>query len=84
MKKQFNKKLVTTKKDVVDFENSTKCWIHDNVYVDGDVKARDYCHIIGQYRGSTHRHSNINAKLNHEIRAFHNLKSMIHILLCKN
>ena len=28
---------------------------------------------------------NINAKLNHEVpMVFHNLKNMIHILLCKN
>ena len=36
-----------TKEDDKDFENSTKCWICDNVYVDGDVKVRDHCHIIG-------------------------------------
>ena len=35
--------LVTDKKDVMvkednyDFENSTKCWICDNAYVDGDA-----------------------------------------------
>ena len=37
MKKPFNKELVRTKKDGEDFENSTKCWICDNAYVDGDV-----------------------------------------------
>ena len=30
-----------TKKDFDDFENSTKCQICDNNYLDGDVKARD-------------------------------------------
>ena len=39
MKIHFNKKLVMTKKDGEDFENSTKCWICDNFYVDGDVKV---------------------------------------------
>ena len=24
-------------------------WICDNVYVDGDVKVRDHCHITGTY-----------------------------------
>ena len=37
-KKHFNKELVMTKKDNVDFKNSTKCWICDNVYVEGDFK----------------------------------------------
>ena len=47
---------------------------HD--YVDNDVKVRDHCHITAKYRGSAHRDSNINLKLNHEISAvFHNLKN---------
>ena len=29
------KELLMTKEDDEDFENSTKCWIYDNVYVDG-------------------------------------------------
>ena len=76
MKKHFNKELVMTKKDNRDFENSTKCWICDNAYVDGDVKVRDNCDITGKYRGSAHRGCNINIKLNHKIPAvFHNLKN---------
>ena len=51
MNKHFNKKLLMTKKDNEDFKNSTKCWIYDNAYVDGDVKVRDHCHITGKYRG---------------------------------
>ena len=43
MNKYFDKELVMTKKDI--FENSTKCWICDKVYVEGDVKIRDNCHI---------------------------------------
>ena len=38
MKKHFNKKIVMTKEDDEDFENSTNCWICD-------VKVRDHCHI---------------------------------------
>ena len=45
MKKKINKELVITKKDNEDFKNFTKCWICDNVYVEGDVKVRDNCHI---------------------------------------
>ena len=44
MKKHFNKELVMTKEDNKDFENSTKCWIRDNDYIDDGVKERDHCH----------------------------------------
>ena len=47
MKKHFNKELAMTKDDNEDFENSTKCWICDNDYIDSDVKVRDPCHITG-------------------------------------
>ena len=33
------------------------------VYVDGDLKVRDKCHITGKYRGSAHRDCNIKFKL---------------------
>ena len=49
-----------TKDDNEDFENSTKYWICDNDYNNGDVKVRDHCHITGTYRGSVHRDLNIN------------------------
>ena len=63
------------KEDNEDFENSNKCWICDNDYVDGDVKVRNHCHITGEYRGSAHRDCNINVKLNHKTPVvFHNLK----------
>ena len=78
MKKYFSKELVMTKEDNEDFENenSTKCWICDNDYVDGDVKVRDHYHIAGKYRGSAHRDCNINVKLNQKIPVvFHNLKN---------
>ena len=76
MKNYFNKELVMTKKDNEDFESSTKCQICNNVYDEGDVKVRDYCHITGKYRGSGHRDCNINITLNHKISTvFHNLKN---------
>ena len=49
MKKHFKKELVMTKEDNEDFENSTKCWICDNDYIDADVKVRDHCYITGKY-----------------------------------
>ena len=65
MQKHFNKELI--KEDNEDFENSTKCWIYDNDYIDSDVKVRDHSHINKQYRGSAHRDCHINVTLNHKI-----------------
>ena len=85
MKNHFNKELVMTKEHNEDFEKSTKCWICDNNYIDGDVKVRDHCRITEKHIGSEHRDCNINVKLNYRIPVmFYNLKIMIHILLCKN
>ena len=56
-----------TKKHNKDFKNSTKCWICDNINVEGNVKVKDHCHITGKYTDSAHRDCNINVKLNHEI-----------------
>ena len=41
----FNKNLVMTK---TDFEDSTKCWVCDDTYTDGDVKVKDHFHITGK------------------------------------
>ena len=68
MKKHFNKETLTTKGDEEDFKNSTKCWICDIGYFDGDVKVRDR-------RGSALKDCNTNLKLNHKIPVvFHKLK----------
>ena len=65
-----------TKKDNKDLENSTKCWICDNSYINPDVKVRDHCHITGKYRGFADRDCNISVKLNHENPVvLHNLKN---------
>ena len=72
----FNKELLMTKKGNWDFENSNKCWVYDNNYIDNDAKVRDHCHITGKYKGSAHKNCNINVKLNHKISVLrHNLKS---------
>ena len=38
MKKHFTKELVMAKNNDEDFKNSTKCWICDKNYDNGDVK----------------------------------------------
>ena len=68
--KYFNKELVMSKTNNEDFENSTKCWVCNNHYIDNDVKLRDHYHTTGQYWVSAHRVCNINVcniKLNHKI-----------------
>ena len=68
-----------TKKDNEDFKDFNKCWICDIDYVEVVVEIRDYCHIIGRYRGSSYIDCNMNVKLNHEIPivlySYSNLKS---------
>ena len=72
----MKKELGMTKNDDEDFKNSTKCWICDYAYLEGDVKLRDNCHITGKYRDSANRNCNINVKLNHKIPiVLHNLKN---------
>ena len=84
MEKHFIEKFVVTKKNE-DFVTSTKCWICDNDCVNGDVKAKDHCHITGKYRGSAHRDCHINVKLNQKIPvAFHNLKNYDPHLIIQN
>ena len=64
-----------TKKDVEDFENSTKYGIFDNAHVDDDIKLKDHCHVTGKCRCSAHRGCNIKVKLNYKISiVFQNLK----------
>ena len=71
------------KEDNEDFENSIKCWICDDDYINGDVKVSDHCHITGKYRGSAHADCNINVKLNHRLPVvFHNLKNYyVHFIM---
>ena len=38
----------------------------DNVYVHGDVKVRDHCHITENYRCSAHGHCNISVVFNNQ------------------
>ena len=74
--KTYLKKM--SKKDDEDFENSNKCWICYNVYVDDDVKERDLFYITGKYRVSAHRDCNIKVKSNHKILVlFQNLKNYV-------
>ena len=44
-----------TEEDDEKFKSSTKCWISDNTFNEGDVKVRDHCHVLGKFRVAAHR-----------------------------
>ena len=67
-----------TKKDE-DFENFTKFWFCDNIYVDGDVIVREK--NWGKFRGYADRYFNIKSILNHEIFILSNNQNILtHII----
>ena len=78
MEEQFNKPLVMTEENEIDFQKATKCHICDRQYQDEDIRVRDHCHITGEFRGSAHQDCNLRLEINPEkIKIpvfFHNLK----------
>ena len=76
VKKYLSKEFAITKGNNEGFKNSTTYWICDNAYIDNDVELIDHCHITRKYRGSVHRHCNVNLKLSYKIPViFYNLKN---------
>ena len=74
MKKYFGKEVVMTKEDDENFGKSTKCLICDKIFVEGDVKVRDYCHVPGKCKGAALRDCNINVSRSYKVPiVFHNL-----------
>ena len=74
MKDQFNKNLMTEKKEYL-FQQSNSCWICKKLIDNGDEKVRDHCHITGKFRGAAHWDCNINFQLTKKIPViFNNLK----------
>ena len=51
----------------LNFESTTKCWICDNTFVEGDVKVRGHCQTTEKYKGAAHRDCDINVSLNYKI-----------------
>ena len=47
MKKDSNEEAVMAKEDDENFENSTKCWICDSTFAEGDNKVRDNFLVTG-------------------------------------
>ena len=80
VKKHFNKPLIMTPEDELDFQNSIICHICEKEYSDSDnfimhkgkmieIKnhpVRDHCHITGKYRGSAHNCCNLQLRIDPE------------------
>ena len=67
VKKHFNQNLIMSAEDGEKFQSSFKWWICDKLFDVGDNKVRDYCHVTGKYRGSTHWSYNINLGLSKKV-----------------
>ena len=63
IKTHFNKPLVMSEKNQLDFNSSKKCYICQKQYTDEDIRVRDHCHITGEYRGSAHQDCNLKLRL---------------------
>ena len=78
IKKHFNKLLVMTDVDEQNFKTMDGCHICGEKYTDKDVRVRDYCHITGKFRGSTHQECNLKLRIKPENLKipviFHNLR----------
>ena len=45
--KRFNKDMILTKVDEINFKNADKCYICNKKYSEKDIRVRDNCHITG-------------------------------------
>ena len=59
--------------DEENYQNSNDCWICNEKIIKD--KVRDHSHIIGKYRGSAYRQSNVKLKITRTLPIiFHNLE----------
>jgi len=80
IRNHFNKPLIISPENELDFQNSTTCYICEREYSESDnfimhkgkmieIKnhpVRDHCHITGKYRGSAHNCCNLQLRLDPE------------------
>ena len=67
IKKHFNKNVVMSAEDEIRFQSSNNCWICNKLFIAGEIKVRDHCHITGKYRDSAHWSYNISLKLTKKV-----------------
>lgn len=65
-----------TNEQINNFNNATVCHICENLFIDGDIRVRDHCHLSGEFRGPAHSNCNLNYKIKKFIPiVFHNLSN---------
>ena len=81
VKEEFQKPLVMTVQNEIDFQNSTVCHICERKFNEdkpSKQKVRDHCHITGKYRGAAHSDCNLKWAISPEKLKipviFHNIK----------
>ena len=82
IRENFNRPLIMSEEDEINFEKATHCHICEKKYKPDDdpskEQVRDHCHVTGKYRGSAHKKCNFKLKISAEnIKIpviFHNLK----------
>ena len=73
--KHFNKDMILTKDDEINYKTADKCYSCNKKYSEKVIRVRDRCHITGKYRGSAHQDCNINYRFTDKITIiFHNLR----------
>ena len=63
-----------SEKEEEEFQLNNICWICEKLIDDDDEKARDHCHVTGNFRGAAHWSCNINLQLTKVPVIFHNLR----------
>ena len=73
IKNHFNKKLIMTKADEENYNNTNTCWIYTAEITEN--KVRDHCHITGKFRGVPHKKCNSLLRIPKQLPViFHNLE----------
>ena len=84
VKKHFNKNPTMSAEEGERSKFNNSCWVCDKLFVVGDYKVRDHCHITRKYRGAAHWRCNINLKLTKKIPViYHNLRGYDSHLIIK-
>ena len=83
--KNTNKDIIMTQEDDEDYKNNNICRFCEKEIISN--KARDHCHLTGNYRGPTHSICNINVTQKQSSFIpfiFHTFQIMIVICFSKN
>ena len=66
--------MIISEKEGHLFQQSSSCWICEELIDNDDEKVRDHCHVTGKFRGAAYLSCNINLQLTKKVPIiFHNL-----------